>query len=182
MAAEERPLRKNLILVIQFLFGRLIGYMLFGLLFGYLGEKLNSALLRLAGDAALMILSLLLILYVTGVLRAGTQPASCTRAKGPGYHPSIMGFLMGIKLCPPLLLSLAYVFSLGNAAMSALYFFLFFLASSVYFLPLLAAGFLGKMKEFRLAARLSGLLVGVIFLIYSMRTIFNYLTVWSGNS
>ncbi len=175
IVAENRTFLKNLVLILQFLFGRLIGYVAFGAFFGYLGEKLDNTWLQLIANGSLLVLSLLLILFVSGLFRTKMTQA-CTAGRRSFQHPVAMGFLMGVNLCPPFLMSLAYVFSLHSAGLGVLYFLLFFLSSSVYFLPLLAAGFLGRMKEFQLAARISGLLVGVIFLIHGCRTLADLLS------
>lgn len=65
-------------------------------------------------------------------------------------------------------MSLAYVFTLHSAIKGIVYFIMFFLGTSLYFLPITFLGQLGKMKEFRLIARIAGLIVGVAFLIYGI--------------
>ena len=82
--------------------------------------------------------------------------------------PTTLGFLMGINVCPPFLLSLAYVFTLHSMAKGLVYFLVFFCATSLYFVPLLFVGWLGRMKEFRWAARASALAVGILFLVYGI--------------
>ena len=79
-----------------------------------------------------------------------------------------MGFLMGINLCPPFLLSITYVFSKQSALYGMVYFALFFLASSVYFLPVVFLGLAARAREFRKVARASGFLVTGIFFIYGI--------------
>jgi len=82
-----------------------------------------------------------------------------------------MGFFMGINLCPPFLLSVAYIFRQQSAFYGALYFALFFLTSSVYFLPVVFLGLASKAKELRTMARVSGFLVAVIFFVYGIYSI-----------
>jgi len=91
-----------------------------------------------------------------------------------------MGFLMGINICPPFLMSLAYVFSLHSAFKGIIYFLMFFLGTTLYFLPVAFLGFLGKMKEFRLIARVAGLIVGFAFLTYGIYYIIRGLTLFHG--
>lgn len=174
LVAEERSFKNNLTLIGQFLLGRLIGYLAFGLFFGYLGEKLDNTWLHLIANLALLVLSALLILFVAGFLKP-SAPLPCSVRRHPFQRPVLMGVLMGVNLCPPFLMSLAYVFSLHSAWMGALYFFIFFLASSVYFLPLATAGLLAKIKELRLAAHISGLCVGLIFFVYGLFMSIHYL-------
>jgi len=124
-------IKKNLGVILKFIFGRFSGYVLFGAVFGYLGEKIASQTVNLILIISLMALSLLLIIYALGFLKP--KWSFC---------------------CPPFLMSLAYVFTLHSAIKGMVYFIMFFLGTSFYFLPLVFLGFLGKMKEFRLIARI----------------------------
>jgi putative effector of murein hydrolase LrgA (UPF0299 family) len=82
-----------------------------------------------------------------------------------------MGFFLGINLCPPFLLSVAYVFQQQSPLYGMFYFALFFLSSSVYFLPLLFVGLASKIQELRIVARISGFLVATLFFIYGIYSI-----------
>ena len=167
--AETRGLKKNLTVLLEFLAGRLAGYLCFGLIVGYLGEKFEPRWLRLATNISFIALSLVLFLYLLGLAR---EKSFC---KTPPWlknrSPALMGFFMGINLCPPFLLSIAYVFSKQSALYGMLYFALFFLSSSVYFLPLAFVGLASKAQEFRKMARVSGFLVAAIFFIYGIYSI-----------
>jgi sulfite exporter TauE/SafE len=166
IAAEERPWRRNLILMCQFLGGRLIGYILFGIVFGWLGEKLDSRAMALTADIALILMSIVLILYLTGILRH--KDKACPAGLVPAGRSAILiGFLMGVNLCPPFLLSITYVVSLHDTIKSIIYFIVLFLTSSVFFLPIALAGWLAKIKELQTAARFSGIMASGIFIIYA---------------
>ena len=166
LGAEGRDLKKSILILLEFLAGRLAGYLCFGLLAGYLGEKFDPHWLRLATDMAFIVLSLVLLFYLLGLVREKNFCHTPKILKGRG--PALMGFFMGINLCPPFLLSVAYVFSRHSALDGAIYFALFFLASSVYFLPLAFVGLASKAKEFRTVARVSGFLVAIIFFVYGI--------------
>ena len=174
--AEERSPRKNFLVLLEFLAGRLAGYLCFGLLVGYLGEKFDPRWLRHATDISFIVLSVFLFLYLIGL-----TPHSSPKEK-PGIFcsgasflkkqgPLAMGFFMGINLCPPFLLSVAYIFKQQNALYGMLYFALFFLASSLYFLPIVFVGLASRAKEFRTMARVSGFLVAITFFIYGIYSI-----------
>jgi sulfite exporter TauE/SafE len=168
-AAEERTSRKNLLILAEFLAGRLAGYLCFGLVVGYLGERFEPRWLRLATDISFIVLSLILFLYLLGLLR---EKNFCkTPAFFRSRSPLLMGFFMGINLCPPFLLSVAYIFKQQSAFYGALYFALFFVASSVYFLPVVFLGLASRAKEFRTVARVSGFLVALIFFVYGIYSI-----------
>ncbi len=169
LGAEERSPQKNLLVLLEFLTGRLAGYLCFGLLVGYLGEKLDPQWLRRATDISFIGLSLVLFLYLLGLVR---EKGFCPTPKFlKARNPTLLGFFMGINLCPPFLLSITYVFSQHSPLYGMIYFALFFLASSLYFLPIVFVGLASRAREFRAMARVSGFLVAIIFFIYGVYSI-----------
>jgi len=189
LASEERKLGRNFKIILQFIFGRLGGYILFGAIFGYLGEKISNQTVNLILIVSLMVLSIILIIYSLGLLRPKgffcLAPSPLKKGGGSAKYlkfreksPLLMGFLMGINICPPFLMSLAYVFSLHSAFKGIIYFLLFFLGTTLYFLPVTFLGFLGRMKEFRTVARIAGLIVGIAFLIYAIFYIVRGVTIF----
>jgi len=166
LVSEKRRGGENLKVVLQFIGGRFWGYLLFGAFFGYLGEKIDNPVINLILVIALIILSVLLILHAFGLLK---PEWSCFFKfnKHRKRLPLVMGFLLGINICPPFLMSLTYVLTLHNFWKGIVYFMMFFIGTSLYFLPMTFLGFLNKMKEFRLMARLAALIVGFGFLVYA---------------
>lgn len=176
MAAQQRQAQTNWLLILYFMLGRLLGYILFGLTFSYLGEKLQLPFLNIATNLALIFISIILILYLVGLIKEGQE--NCLMKRFQNKNAFVMGFLMGINICPPFLMSLTYVFSLHSTLGGLYYFLIFFIASSVYFLPLFFVGLLAKMKEFRWVARASGLLCSAIFIVYGIYSLGRGLYVW----
>ena len=168
LVSEKRKLKNNFKILLEFIFGRLVGYLLFGAVFGYLGEKISNQTVNLILIISLLILSIVLIFYALGFLKPKGIFCSAKYTKFKKRAPIVMGFLMGINICPPFLMSLAYVFTLHSAVKGIVYFLMFFLGTTIYFLPVTFLGYLGKMKEFRLVARVAGLVVGLAFLIYGI--------------
>jgi sulfite exporter TauE/SafE len=162
---EERKLKEDFKVVLKFIFGRFFGYLLFGAFFGYLGEKITNKTVDLFFFFALAGLSFLLILYSFGLIRE--KRGICLSPKFKKTTPFLMGFLMGINVCPPFLMAINYAFLLHKFFEGILFFLLFFLATTTYFLPIAFLGFLNKIKEFRMVAKISGILVGLMFLFYS---------------
>ena len=165
MAAEARSLRQSAGVVLRFLAGRFTGYVLFGALFGWLGERLQGPALSVMVALALVVMAVVLMLYGLGLLQ--DRWACCTPRFGR-RAPFMMGFLMGVNVCPPFVLSLAYVVSLQSVLNSVLYFVVFFLGTSVYALPLVFVGLLGRLPEFRRAAQVSAVVVGLLFAAYGL--------------
>ena len=170
LVAERRDAKATAGTLMQFILGRLGGYILFGAVFGYLGERLNGAAFNLFTIVSLVLLSFLLILYAVGLMKPSWSV--CGMSRWPRRRiPLLMGFLMGVNICPPFLLSVAYVFTLHSLFKGIVYFLVFFAATTVYFLPLFFLGFLGKLNEFRAVARVSAVLVGLLFTAYGFYAI-----------
>ncbi len=173
MIAEARGRRENLFVILKFIFGRLLGYVTFGAVFGYLGQRINNQVLNLILMVALMLLSLILILHALGLMK-WKRFSFCHKIKKYNAKiPLLMGFLMGVNICPPFLMSLTYVFTLHSALKGIVYFLMFFLGTTLYFLPLVFLGYLNKMKEFQLVGRIAALIVGTLFFAYAIYNMFN---------
>ena len=166
-AAEHRSAGANVRLWAQFLFGRLAGYLLIGAAIGWLGERFDAAWYTRISAAAMIVFSLLLISYAVGFRKPAWSFCAAGTRRGQAM-PVLLGFLMGANACPPFLMSVAYVFTLHSLAKGLVYFLVFFCATTVYLIPLPFVGLLGRMKEFRWAARASALAVGILYLVYGM--------------
>ena len=166
-AAEHRSAGAIAGVWAQFLFGRLAGYLLFGAAIGWLGERFDEAWFTRISAAAMIVLSLLLISYAVGFRKPSWSLCAAGTRRGQAT-PLLLGFLMGANACPPFLMSVVYVFTLHSMAKGIVYFFVYFCATSLYFTPLLFVGWLGRMEEFRRAARASAWAVGILFLVYGI--------------
>lgn len=140
LVAERRDAKATAGTLMQFILGRLGGYILFGAVFGYLGERLSGTAFNLFTIVSLVLLSFLLILYAVGLMKPSWSV--CGMSSWPRRRiPLLMGFLMGVNICPPFLLSVAYVFTLHSLFKGIVYFLVFFAATTVYFLPLFFSDF-----------------------------------------
>lgn len=168
MVSEARETKEDFSVVLKFISGRFLGYLSFGAVVGFLGETIADEKINLILILSLMLLSVILILHALGLLKQN-RFSFCAKIKNFNPKlPLLMGFLMGINICPPFLLSLTYVFTLGSVLKGMVYFLMFFLGTSCYFLPIFFLGFLNELKEFQLAGRVSGLIVGIFFLAYGL--------------
>lgn len=167
MVSEEGDKRKDLLNVLKFVSGRLVGYTLFGAAVGLLGERIQGPVVNTIVTVSLLLLSILLILHAAGLIGIRQSFCSNIRRYSAGF-PFIMGILMGINICPPFLMSLAYVFTLHNILDGIIYFLVFFVGTSVYFLPLFFLGFLNRLREFRIVGGIAAIIVGALFFIYGI--------------
>jgi len=170
--SEKKNIKQSILLFLEFIAGRLIGYVLFGAIFGYLGSKFQNTIVQKINLGALMLLSSLLILYGLGLFK---EKHNLCRFFKKIRFPILAGFLTGVNLCPSFLLSLSYVFNAGEIIKGVLFFVSFFIATTLYLVPLLFLSYLNIGRAFQKIAKLASILVGGLFLIYG-------LSVWLGYS
>lgn len=174
LSDDSRSVRRSASRVGLFLAGRLAAYLLFGLVFGALG----GALSRVWGIKAVLLPLVYAILGVMMVVYAVVQSfphVGLCRAVSPrirsGWYLALVGFLAGINLCPPFLLAVTTVMDIGGALPGALFFFVFFLATSVYLLPLFFAGLVSRFAAVRFAGRVAAVLAGGYFIYLAASTV-----------
>ena len=154
--------RSSLRIVLEFSGGRLLGYLSFGAVVGYLGTAIESDLIHRIIVGATFFTGLTLIIFSLGFLKRGHR--ACKLFFGRVKVPILLGFLTGVNVCPPFLASLTYVFTLKNVLSSILYFLFFFLGTSIYIVPLGLLGGFSKETILQKIARVSGVLVGGYFI------------------
>jgi len=170
MLGEARGVRRSLLLLAQFLGGRLAGYLLFGFAAWATGRLAppGTAHRGLAFGIAYAALALLLLAY--GVFRSPTVCAGEPRGvrallrRWPAALPAGLGFLTGVNLCPPFLLAFAGAADSTSVWGSLLFFALFFAGTSVFMVPLSLAGGLRRFHAVRIVGRLAAVCVGLYYL------------------
>lgn len=158
---------RNLLVVLEFSGGRMVAYLIVGFIVGYLGKKLPPGGSHVFMAAVMVVLSVLLLGY--GLVRSFPHAKMCffvNRVTGDFKRfPFLMGILLGLNVCPPFLLAVTYTLdSGGGSLMGALFFFCFFLGTSVFIIPL---AFMGPFSQFPWLLRLSKvslMISGVVFL------------------
>jgi hypothetical protein len=167
LVGEGSSIRRNIPPVLYFLCGRLAGYLGFAVFAWEAGRWIRSSPRGgLVFGAIYAGLACLLVLY-------GFSPQSnACAAKGipdrflsfarpwPVILPALMGLLTGLSLCPPFITALAGATSQNSLASSMLFFASFFIATSLYLVPLPFAGLLGRSAAIRTASRMAAGLMG----------------------
>ncbi len=148
--------------------GRLAAYTLFGMGAAAASGACPPALVRGAALASMLGLAPLLILY--GVRGHGTASGCggflAGGARGGGRRPAVLlGFLTGINICPPFLLALSSVMLEGRILDGAVFFGVFFTATSLYFLPFLFLGRFSLHEPVRVVGRIFSALAGGIYVL-----------------
>ena len=167
LGEERRRFLTNVWVLVEFMVGRLIAYVLFGVALGWLGgvQRPDDPRAIAAMATAKIGLGLALLLFAA---RDRTQPReACSRFHrflGHVRFPFVAGFLVGISICPPFVAAGARVLELGGAMLGALYFVAFFVGTSVYLVPLIIFGLGNLYHALRSIGKLLCALTGMFFL------------------
>lgn len=165
LLSQKRNLKSSFSLILEFSAGRLSGYLVFGLIIGWLGQTIQSNFIHLLATLINTWNGILLILYSLGTI--DKKFCSFLPLKKIKWA-FLLGFLTGVNICPPFLASLTYVFNLRSALNSLLYFFCFFLGTSVYLVPSAFLGVFTKITPLTKIARISGIIVGIYFVVQNL--------------
>jgi cytochrome c biogenesis protein CcdA len=165
---KERAGRGTWIFLGKFIAGRFIAYLFLGVLIG-LGGSHVAGLGQKVGTYAWMVLAFILIAYGMELL---TLPhlGMCRlagRTTGHRAFPFILGGLTGLSICPPLLLAVTYSLQKADYFLFGILFFAaFFIATTLYILPLGLAGRLPvKVNAIMVrVGRVMSVAVGIFFL------------------
>jgi sulfite exporter TauE/SafE len=156
----------------KFMGGRFIAYLVFGFFIGLVGAQLGGWG-HWIGTYALIVLSGILIAYGLGVHLPHVGLCRIAgRTAGNRFFPYILGGLTGLNVCPPFLLAIAYILQRGvNPAFGVIFFMAFFLASSLYILPVGFAGYLPHRELIARIGKLATVVVGVVFFYQGIRAL-----------
>jgi sulfite exporter TauE/SafE len=177
MLGAGRPARGNGLLLAEFLFGRLGGYLLFGLLAWWTGQRILADPLgrSVLFGSAYVILAAMLLYF--GLAKApvpcalGTAGPRRWLARRPALLPLGMGFMTGLNLCPPFLLAFASAAYSGSPAASLILFAGFFLGTSIYMLPLPFLGALRRNAAVAWIGKTAAVLMAVYYLYSGILTL-----------
>jgi sulfite exporter TauE/SafE len=186
---EGRRVRQNWSLLAQFLGGRLIGYLLFGLLAWTANQLLfKDAALRevLFGGIYVLLAGLLLIYGLNKVKGSGKQLQAEHPAPGsqptfvgcpiplkklrpllmhwPVLVPAMLGLLTGLNLCPPFLLAFANAVISPTLLDSLLFFITFFVGTAIFFLPVAFVGLIRNQVALQTVGKLTALIMAGYYL------------------
>ena len=172
LLGEGRGIALNAWLTLQFLAGRLFGYLVFGLLAWAASLSLSTrgAHRDWIIGGAYVFFSALLISY--GFFRQeASRRKSCfvnrcqkwIPVPRPALLPCLAGLITGLSFCPPLMLAFAGAAARSGLGESLLYFLSFFAGTSVLFV---FAPFAGALKRFPVARTVGKLAAGVIGVYY----------------
>ncbi|MFA6028473.1 MAG: sulfite exporter TauE/SafE family protein [Elusimicrobiota bacterium] len=148
--------KRQLAALAEFLGGRLAAYLLFGAAAGALGaaalQRLPAALV---GGAILASGLLLLAVFAVETFPQASLCAWALRRPVLRRAPFLLGFAVGINLCPPFVAGFLRAAGSGGAGSGALYFLSFFAGTSLFLLPFVAAVPMSAVERLRAVGRLA---------------------------
>jgi sulfite exporter TauE/SafE len=172
LLSEGKSISQNTGTVALFLSGRLLAYLIIGLLAGIIGSKLLQPLTIKNVFIGILYILLGLMMIFYGFHRfkeicLGKKSLHNGAGKlqsGSYMLPLAGGFVTGLNLCPPFLLAITGAMETGNITGSVLFFLTFFLGTVVYFIPLPFIGFFRRQHVLRIIGKFASILAGMIFI------------------
>jgi sulfite exporter TauE/SafE len=154
------------ITLLLFLFGRLTGYILIGIVVGFIGNNIkqytNGTILGIIS----VILGLTLVYF--SIQKGFPESKLCRLTKNINSQKmfSIMlGFLTGLNLCPPFFAAIVGAANTGSIHGSVIYFLAFFIGTIVFFPIMIFFGLLSKIDSVKTIANICMMLSGAWFVI-----------------
>jgi len=171
LMGENKSINTNFVYVSLFLSGRLIAYMFIGLIAGIAGNLFlqNSGFNTVLIGLSYIILSVLLIFYGFYQFREvclGKKQTSISLKyfrRMPYLIPVTGGILTGLNICPPLMLAITKAASTRQIADSIVFFAMFFIGTSLFFVPLPFIGLFKKQAFLRVIGKFAAIIAGLIY-------------------
>jgi sulfite exporter TauE/SafE len=164
--SEDRKLWGNILAVGEIATGRLIAYLLFGLILGIIGTQISGPWLNKAIGITMILLSVLMLIFV--VTTKWPHFGLCKLSKKYVNYPAFFGFLTGINVCPPFLLAMSIALSYTSIAGSIFLFGGFFVGTSFYLIMLVPLGLAAKVESIRQIGMITAVMSGVLFLVLGL--------------
>jgi len=172
LLAERPGWRANGRYLSFFLAARLLGYLLFAGVAWELGAlvSLSAATRPLMIGAVHILLAFVLLGYAYSARRACAQPRFGSElvtigVSGRGGVPgaAALGFVTGISVCPPFVVAAVRAAGLGSVTAALFFFAVFFVGTSVWFLPLVSLGCVRRNEAVTTVARMAMLLIAIYY-------------------
>jgi len=185
MLAERDGLRLNSRYLSAFLATRLLGYLVFAAVAWEVG-----ALVSFRASGRMWIFGAIHVLIGCALLRyAWSVGRACSHADaGPqlvtigaaGKHripgAAVLGFLTGVSPCPPFVSAGVRAAAAANVGAAMLFFAVFFLGTSVWFVPFAGMGWVRRNEAVTTVARMAMALIALYYLFSGLATVIRKIT------
>ena len=172
LLAERDGLRLNSRYLSAFLATRLLGYLLFAAVAWELGAlvAIPSSERSLVFALIHLLLAAVLLRYAYSVGRACNHACASSElvtigAAGKHRVPgaAVLGFLTGVSLCPPFVAAGIRVAELGSLAAALFFFTIFFVGTSIWFVPFVGLGCVRRNEAVTTVARMAMVLIAFYY-------------------
>ena len=172
LLTERAGLQANAQFLLVFLGARLVGYLLFAIgawELGALASMLPGSRMHMSGVIYVM-LACSLIWYAYSARRMCSPSCSGsrlvnigeTKSRGAG-GASVLGLLTGFSLCPPFVVAGIRAAQLSSVAQAVLFFSIFFVGTSVWFVPLAGLSCVTRNEAVVTVARIAMVLIAIYY-------------------
>jgi sulfite exporter TauE/SafE len=180
LLAEGSGLRLNGRYLSAFLATRLLGYLVFAAVAWELGALVSF---RAPGRMWIfgvihVLLGCVLLGYAWSVGRACNHACASPQLVsigGTGKHrvsgAAVLGFLTGVSLCPPFVAAGVRAAEAANVAAAVLFFAVFFVGTSVWFVPFAGLGWVRRNEAVTTVARMAMVLIASYYLYAGFATL-----------
>jgi len=177
LLAEGAGWRLNARYLTSFLGTRLLGYLLFAVVVWELGALLSArpAARTLIYGGIHVLLGVALLWYARSIGRgcahacAGSGLVSIGRVgKRSVPGAAVLGLLTGVSLCPPFVAAGMRAAQLGSIAAALLFFAVFFVATTLWFVPFVGLGCVQRNASVIFVARTAMVIVASYYLLAGM--------------
>ena len=174
LLAEGAGWRLNARYLSSFLGTRLVGYLLFAVVAWEIGVLVSPApaARALIYGGIHVLLGVALLWYARSIGRgcahtcAGSGLVSIGRiGKRSVPGAAILGFLTGVSLCPPFVAAGLRAAQMGSMAAALLFFAVFFIATTLWFVPFVGLGCVKRNASVIFVARTAMILVALYYLL-----------------
>lgn len=172
LLSERAGFRPHARYLSVFLGARLAGYLLFAVVAWEIGALVSlpaGPRVVLMGAVNLLLAGVLLWYAWSARRNCGASCAASglvqigetqnRRAAGP----AALGLLTGLSLCPPFVAAGVRAAELGSVAQALLFFFLFFIGTSVWFMPFISLGCITRNEAVMTVARMAMALIALYY-------------------
>jgi len=174
LLTERTGFRPHARYLSAFLAARLVGYMLFAVVaweLGALASMLPAPRLLMMGVVYLL-LACVLLWYAYSARRSCAQPCADSKLVQIGESrnrgvagAAALGLLTGLNLCPPFVVAGIRAAQLGSMAAALLFFLVFFLGTSIWFVPFVGLGCIVRNQAIIIVARMAMVLIALYYLL-----------------
>jgi len=168
----DRGIKGSYFTMLEYLFGRLTGYLLFAVIAWRLGGLLEFSGVYREIIVGVTYLCLAMLLIYQGTIY-GKHICTAVKAKRvldkfkmneSGIRTLLLGFFTGINLCPPFMLAITGAAAEGSLLGSIMFFVLFFVGTSAYFIPLPLVGIMNG-ESVRTVGKMASVLVAAYYIL-----------------